>query len=71
MNRTAASKQFSFRLPEDLVEQVEHCAKQLRSEGLEVTRADVVRLLLKHALRTTRCSLEALLKGASGSRQRD
>ena len=53
MAQSEISKQFSFRLPEELVEQVENCADSLRAQGLEVTRADVVRLLLKHALRAT------------------
>jgi hypothetical protein len=47
-----ASKQFSFRLPEALVE---------RAAGLEVTRADVVRMLLKHALDATHCRVDLLL----------
>ncbi len=62
MSQTEAWKQFSFRLPETLVDQVEECAKQIRIQGLEVTRADVVRLLLKHALGATRCKLELLLR---------
>ena len=53
-----ASKQFSFRLPEALVERVEHCAHEIRQHGLDVTRADVVRLLLKHALDATQCKTE-------------
>ena len=62
MSQTEASKQFSFRLPEALVDQVEHCAEQIRAQGLEVTRADVVRLLLKHALAATKCKLSLLLR---------
>jgi len=69
MSRSSASKQFSFRLPENLVDQVEKCADHLRAEGLEVTRADVVRLLLKHALRTTHCSLADLLQGIPARRR--
>jgi hypothetical protein len=56
-----AAKQFSFRLPEDLVDRVENCTEELRSSGLELTRADVVRMLLKHALDTTHCKLQLLL----------
>lgn len=56
-----AARQFSFRLPFDLVARVESCTEGLRESGLEVTRADVVRLLLKHALDTTHCKLDLLL----------
>ncbi len=57
-----ASKQFSFRLPEALVERVEHCAREMRHSGLDVTRTDVVRLLLNHALDDTKCKISRLLK---------
>jgi hypothetical protein len=57
-----ASRQFSFRLPKSLVERVEHCADGIRASGLEVTRADVVRLLLNHALDTSHCNLSRLLR---------
>jgi hypothetical protein len=57
-----ASRQFSFRLPKSLVERVEHCADGIRASGLEVTRADVVRLLLNHALESTQCNLNRLLR---------
>jgi hypothetical protein len=60
-----ASKQFSFRLPEGLVERVEECAVGMRAKGLGVTRADVVRLLLNHALDTTKCKLSLLLQPRS------
>ena len=60
-----ASKQFSFRLPEVLVERVEECTDELRANGLEVTRADVVRLLLKHALDATHCKWNLLLRPQS------
>jgi hypothetical protein len=56
-----AARQFSFRLPEDLVERVEDCAEEMRTAGLDVTRADVVRMLLKHALDATHCKIELLL----------
>lgn len=58
----AVSKQFSFRLPEGLVDRVEECAEALRASGLDVTRADVVRLLLKHALDATHCRLDLLIR---------
>jgi hypothetical protein len=58
----AAARQFSFRLPQSLVERVEACAENLRDAGLEVNRAAVVRLLLTHALDATGCNLERLLE---------
>jgi hypothetical protein len=59
----SAAKQFSFRLPEGLVERVEQCTTELRQAGLDVSRADVVRLLLKHALDATQCKIDLLLGG--------
>ena len=63
MAQEEAARQFSFRLPEGLVERVEQCMTELRAAGLEVTRADVVRLLLKHALDATQCKIDLLLGG--------
>jgi Arc/MetJ-type ribon-helix-helix transcriptional regulator len=62
MAQTEASRQFSFRLPEALVEQIEQCTEEIRAQGLEVSRADVVRLLLNHSLQTTKCKLNLLLR---------
>jgi hypothetical protein len=64
------SKQFSFRLPEVLVDRVEECASQMRSNGLDVTRADVVRLLLNHALDATHCKLNLLLQPRTATKAR-
>ncbi len=58
MPNGSAAKQFSFRLPLDLVKRVEHCAQELRAAGLDVTRADVVRLLLKRGLDAGQCKLQ-------------
>lgn len=69
MAHEEAAKQFSFRLPEVLVERVEHCMGELQAAGLEVTRADVVRLLLKHALDATHCKID-LLFGVGRSKKR-
>ena len=63
MANDEAAKQFSFRLPEGLVERVEQCTVELQTAGLDVTRADVVRLLLKHALDATQCKIDLLLGG--------
>jgi hypothetical protein len=62
MSNAVASRQFSFRLPQPLVDRVERCTDTLRAHGLEVTRADVVRLLLQHALDATRGRLELLVR---------
>ncbi|HET6339203.1 MAG TPA: hypothetical protein VFG30_38565 [Polyangiales bacterium] len=56
------SRQFSFRLPKSLVDRVEQCADGIRESGFEVTRADIVRLLLNHALDSTQCNLNRLLR---------
>jgi hypothetical protein len=69
MAQEVAAKQFSFRLPEGLVDRVEQCTQELRGAGLEVTRADVVRLLLKHALDETQCKVDRLL-GTNSSKKR-
>ncbi len=61
MAHVEAARQFSFRLPEPLVARLEHCLDHLRSAGLDVNRADVVRLLLNHALETADCDVEQLL----------
>lgn len=63
-----ASKQFSFRLPETLVERVERCAHEMRQSGLDVTRADVVRLLLNHALDATQSKMSRLLRVPSAKK---
>ena len=67
----SSAKQFSFRLPAPLVRRLERCMEALRSSGLDVTRADVVRMLLRHALDTTQCKIELLLgtKGRPSSRR--
>ena len=71
MAEQEAAKQFSFRLPEGLVVRVERCMTELQEAGLEVTRADVVRLLLKHALDATHCETARLLgRGRPRSKKR-
>lgn len=60
-----AARQFSFRLPPDLVDRVERCTDHIRDTGLDLTRADVVRLLLKHALDASDCDLGTLLGAPS------
>ncbi len=68
MANVEAARQFSFRLPEPLVARLEHCLDHLRSTGLDVNRADVVRLLLNHALETAECDVELLLHPRSTKR---
>jgi hypothetical protein len=69
MSEATAAKQFSFRLPEGLIEKVERCTSELRATGLDVTRTDVVRLLLKHALDTTHCRVDLLLAPKSSKKR--
>ncbi len=69
MANEEAARQFSFRLSEGLIEHVEPCMTQLRATGLDVTHADVVRLLLKHAIDATHCKIDLLL-GNAGSEKR-
>lgn len=68
MAQSEASKQFSFRLPGALVSQIEQCAAGIRAKGLDVSRADVVRLLLNHALTNTKCKLNLLLGSNAGAK---
>lgn len=70
MAQEDAAKQFSFRLPEALIDRVERCVEELQSTGLEVTRAEVVRLLLRHALDATQCRIDLLLGNHSKKRSR-
>ena len=71
MAQEEAAKQFSFRLPEGLVQRVEACREGLLAAGLDVNRADVVRLLLKHALDATHCKVDLLFrKSGAGTRPR-
>ncbi|HEY4012851.1 MAG TPA: hypothetical protein VGM06_05915 [Polyangiaceae bacterium] len=69
MAHEEAAKQFSFRLPEGLVARVERCMADLQASGLDVTRADVVRLLLKHGLDATHCKLDLMLGGKASKKR--
>jgi Arc/MetJ-type ribon-helix-helix transcriptional regulator len=60
MTTAAATKQFSFRLSDALVERIEKCMSKIREAGLYVNRADVVRILLQHALDETHCDVHLL-----------
>lgn len=65
----ATTQQYSFRLPKDLISRLDGCMATMRDAGLELTRADVVRLLLNHALETTKCDLAVLLAPRSRMRR--
>jgi len=54
--------QYSFRLPRSLVLRVDRCLANLAAAGLEVTRTDVVRLLLRYSLDATGGEASALLR---------
>jgi hypothetical protein len=49
---TARTRQVAFRFPEELVVRLDQYGKRLRAKqrGLDLTRADVVRMLLNQAL---------------------
>ena len=56
------TKQLTFRLPEALIARVEDCVSRIQVQsGFNVTRADVVRMLLTHALDDAACDLQRLL----------
>ena len=71
MTNTEASRQFSLRLPASMVDQLEQCMAEMKSQGLEMSRTDIVRLLLNHSLKATKCKLHLLVPGAAkgGSRR--
>lgn len=70
MAHTEASKQFSLRLPVSLVAKLKRCSQQFRAMGIEMTRTDVVRLLLNHSLEVTKCNLHLLLPQTIPARAR-
>ena len=65
-----ATKQLSFRLPKALVDRVDRCVRDCESSGLDLTRADVVRLLLNYALTATDGKLDQLIEAKPQSRRR-
>ena len=68
---SGSTKQLSFRLPKALVDRVDKCVRDCQASGLELTRADVVRLLLNYALTTTGGKLDQLIDGSpKGNRRR-
>ena len=64
------TRQLTFRLPEVLIERVEDCVTSIQEKsGMNVTRADVVRLLITRALDIAGCDLHKLF-GAPPSRSK-
>ena len=57
-----ATRQVGFRLPLSLVENINQCVEHLKSLGLGLTRADVVRRLLRRALDETRWEVGRLFR---------
>lgn len=64
-----ATKQLSFRLPKPLVDKVDRCVRDCENNGLDLTRADVVRLLLNYALSATDGKLDQLIEPKSARRR--
>ncbi len=62
------TKQLSFRLPKALVDRVDRCVRESEASGLDLTRADVVRLLLNYALAETDGTLSQLIERKSKRR---
>lgn len=62
METERVQKQFSFRLPREMARRLDACAAALARIGLDVTRTDVVRLLLNYALDATHGRLRILLE---------
>jgi hypothetical protein len=59
--------QMAFRLPKTLVGRIEGCVARLRRTGLDIKRADVVRMLLAHALDNGGCALTRMLALGEGT----
>lgn len=64
------TRQLAFRLPEPLIGRLEDCENHIRTTGLNVSRTELVRLLLSFALDATGCDITALLAPSpSGARR--
>lgn len=65
------TEQLTFRFPKSLIARVEERLSHFQARGLDVSRADVVRLLVSHALAATAADFDALLEAPrKGSRAR-
>jgi hypothetical protein len=61
MTTEQRTRQLAFRLPHSLIERIEACEQQIRQTGLNLSRTDVVRLLLTYALNKSQSDLKELL----------
>lgn len=61
MTSEQRTRQLAFRLPHGLIERIEACEQQIRQTGLNLSRTDVVRLLLTYALNKSQSDLKELL----------
>lgn len=59
------TRQVAFRLPHELIERIEHCERTIETIGLNLSRTDLVKLLLKYALDCSQCDITVLLGGAA------
>jgi hypothetical protein len=70
MSATEETRQLAFRLPQSLIGRLEHCEKQIQTTGLNLSRTELVKLLLSFALDTSACDITMLLGGSiDGSRR--
>ena len=68
MRRT--QKPYSLRLPPELTTRVDACAERLRAAGLDVSRSDVVRMLIVRALDVIGSDPQTLLAADAAVPQR-
>jgi hypothetical protein len=69
-SRPVETTQLTFRLPDDLVTRVEDCVARIRETSrLNITRAEVVRLLLTRALDSVGCDLNELIAAPAKPRR--
>lgn len=64
------TRQLAFRLPHDLIGRIHACEEHMKLSGLNVSRTDVVRLLLTFALNSSECDLAVLLGPSKGEGKR-
>lgn len=62
------TRQLAFRLPHGLIERIDSCEEQARETGLNLSRTDVVRLLLTYALNKSEANFTELLSPPRPSR---
>ena len=62
MRTEEETRQLAFRLPQSLIGRLEHCEKKIQTTGVNLSRTELVRLLLSYALDATSCDLATLIK---------